>query len=94
MTTKPFPPPPEGYKRKTSEAEIQKNARKFFVTVYQCPVHPHMFTLCLDNADGGTRLLGSKCCPSMYQREIKRWYPTTAQFQELSEQFQNAGEEN
>ena len=64
-----------------------------FLTVYQCPVHPHMYSLCIDNQDGGVRVMGSKCCPHMYANKLVSWHPTVAQWNDLSERFQEAGED-
>ena len=59
-----------------------------FVTIYQCPEHQDFVTVCVeDDESGGTRVLGSKCCPNQYRLRLKRWVLTDELRDELIEEL-------
>lgn len=64
-------------------------AEKWNLVVSQCPVHPTFVTLHTDNENGGTRLLGGKCCPSQYSRTIGRWRLNAAECRSIIEELEH-----
>lgn len=57
--------------------------------VYQCPVHKSFVSLCAEADGGGTRMLGSKCCPAQYSTRLAEWKLTPKQVREVIETLEN-----
>lgn len=66
---------------------------KAVIAVYQCPQHKDFVSLCVDLPDGGTRVLGGKCCVRQYEKRLRVWTLTRQVAQELTEEMENALEE-
>ena len=59
------------------------------IAVYRCANHPDIYTLCVDNADGGTRLTGTQCCTRQYDKRICQWLLTERMAEGIQEELAN-----
>lgn len=56
------------------------------IAVYQCPRHPHIYTLSIDRKDGtGTRLTSAKCCSLQYGEMVCSWNMTDRLYERFVE---------
>ena len=63
------------------------------LAIHQCPNHTEVRTLSIDTETGGVRVLGPKCCPRQYGREIASWPLTKDICDQLIEELVAAREE-
>jgi len=57
------------------------------IAIYICPSHPDFVTLCIEDDDGGTRVLGGKCCPKQYAKPRRKWPLTQKVADELTKEM-------
>jgi hypothetical protein len=51
---------------------LDDRSKKLRLVVYQCPIHQHFITICIDSdLGGGRRFFTGKCCVSQYAKKLK-----------------------